>query len=420
MKFSYRAFDRSGAAKSDTIEAATPAEATEMLRRQGLFVSDLHADGVSFSETGARETRTRPAGGRFKNVAALMRHLSVLVSTGTPLVEALAAVEKQTTDEKWKAILTDIRSRVEDGAPLSEALAAHPRYFDTVCRSLIRAGESGGKLETMLGRLAELSRRQLKVRHTLIGAMVYPCLLIVVAFSVLITMMCFVMPRFAGLFKTLDAPLPPTTKILMSTSQFVLDNWWILILAAVGAVTGAITYLRSDAGRLAVFTVAVRAPQIGKICRAFATARFARLMGLLLEAKVPMLECLQLTQEASVNIHYAMLMAWIQDALTRGETFSSAIGHGGLISGSVCEAVRNAERTGQVGPVLSSMADFMDEENEVLLKSVTGLIEPLILITLGVVVGTVAISMFLPLFDLTASAGGGGPGGGGGGGGGHP
>lgn len=408
MKFAYRAFDRSGQSKSDVIEAATPVEATELLRRQGLFVSEIHLEGSAAAAESAKR-RISPAGGRYKHVAAFMRHLSVLVSTGTPLVEALAAVEKQAQDERWKGILTDIRSRVEDGAPFSEALAAHPRYFDTVCRSLVRAGESGGKLETMLARLAELSRRQLKVRHTLIGAMVYPCLLIVVAISVLITMMCFVMPRFSGLFKTLDAPLPPTTKVLMTASQFTIENWWIILLGVAGAVTFLTMYFRSEPGRIAIYTFAVRAPQLGGICRSFATARFARLMGLLLEAKVPMLECLQLTREASVNIHYIRLMDRIQDCLTRGETFSSAIGYDGLISGSVCEAVRNAERTGQVGPVLSSMADFLDEENEVLLKSVTGLIEPLILISLGLVVGTVAISMFLPLFDLTASAGGGGP-----------
>jgi type II secretory pathway component PulF len=239
--------------------------------------------------------------------------------------------------------------------------------------------------------------------------MVYPCLLIVVAVSVLITMMCFVMPRFAGLFKTLDAPLPPTTRILMSTSNFIVDHWWMILLGLVAAGFCGVLYLRSEPGRLAMFTVAIRAPQIGRICRSFATARFARLMGLLLEAKVPMLESLQLTREAAINTHYVHLLEHIEDSLTRGETFSSAISHDNLIAGSVCEAVRNAERTGQVGPVLSSMADFLDEENEVLLKSLTGLIEPLILISLGLVVGTVAISMFLPLFDLTASAGGGGP-----------
>jgi type II secretory pathway component PulF len=414
MKFSYRAFDRAGQVKADVLEAASAVEATEALRRQGLFVSEVAETKGDAPVKTAAPARGSSIKGGYKNVAAFMRHLSVLVSTGTPVVDALSALEKQATDERWKSVIGDVRVRVEDGAPFSEALAAYPRCFDTIARSLVRAGESGGKLDVMLGRLAELTRRQLKIRQSLIGAMVYPSLLIVVAINVLITMMVFVMPRFAGLFKTLDAPLPPTTKALMATSGFVLHWWWAILLALAATVTGVVLYLRSDPGRNALFTFAVRAPQVGRICRSFATARFARLMGLLLESKVPMLECLQLARDASVNVHYAALMGRIQEALTKGDTLSNAVTDGGLISPSVCEAVRNAERTGQVGPVLSSMADFLDEENEVLLKSLTSLIEPIILITLGLVVGTVAISMFLPLFDLTATAGAGGGGGGGG------
>ena len=177
-------------------------------------------------------------------------------------------------------------------------------------------------------------------------------------------------------------------------------------------------WLASAAGRAWLDTVAIRAPQIGKLMRSLATARLARLMGTLLESKVPMLECLALTREASTNGHYVRMLDRAEESLTRGEPFSTAISSGELISPSVCEAVRNAERTGQVGQVLSSMADFLDEENEVVIKSVTGLMEPLILIVLGLIVGTVAISMFLPLFDLASTAGAGGPAGGGGGGGG--
>lgn len=403
MKFAYRAFDRSGQARTETVEAASLVEAGEILRRQGLFVSDLRP--VEGAGVGPAGPRLRPAGNRYRNVAVFMRHLSVLVSTGTPVVDGLSALEKQTSDERWRAVISDIRARVEDGSPLSDALAAHPRHFDVICRSLVRAGESGGKLDVMLQRLADLTRKQLKLRQTLIGAMVYPLLLIVVAIGVLATMLGFVMPRFSGLFETLDAPLPPTTQILMAASRFTVQWWWAIVLVLIAAAVAVVVWARSEAGRLAMFTFAIRAPQIGRVCRSFATARFARLMGLLLESKVPMLESLQLTRDASVNIHYANLMAHIEQALTRGETFSTALAHDGLIAPSVCEAVRNAERTGQVGPVLSSMADFLDEENEVLLKSITSLIEPLILITLGVVVGTVAISMFMPLFDLTATAG---------------
>src|SRR6185369_4157738 len=156
MKFSYRAFDKSGQSRADVIEAGTEAEASEALRRQGLFVAEVRpAEGAA---AGPKRPRARRGSGkgRFKNVASFMRHLSVLVSTGTPVVEGLAALEKQALDERWRAVIADIRTKVEEGVPLSEALAGHPRCFDTICRSLVRAGESGGKLDLMLGRLAEL------------------------------------------------------------------------------------------------------------------------------------------------------------------------------------------------------------------------------------------------------------------------
>jgi type II secretory pathway component PulF len=419
VKFNYKAFDKSGKPREATVDAPSQHDAIELLRRDGFFVSEIAPLGDSLPDAPGTpvarlRSRSRLKGGRIKTLSGFMRHLSVLVSTGTPIVDALHALEEQSRDPAWKAILSDIRSRVEEGAPLSEALAAHPRYFDMVCRSLIRAGESGGKLDVMLARLAELTRKQHKIRQSLVGAMIYPSLLIGVSIVVLCTMLLFVMPRFTGLFKTLDMPLPPTTKALMGVSQLLVDYWWAALGGLIAIVAGVVSWVKTERGRGAVHTLILHAPQISRVVRSFATARFARMMGVLLDSKVPMLECLDLTRQATVNINYIALLQRAQDSLTRGEPLSSAIAAGGLIDLSVCQAIKNGERTGQLGTVLSSMADFLDEENEVLIKSVTSLIEPLILISLGVIVGIIATSMFLPLFDLTAMAGGGPPGAGGG------
>jgi type II secretory pathway component PulF len=424
VKVTYKAFDKGGKPREGTIEAPSTDDATEQLRRDGLFVSEVRGvnEPASSEQNGpgarlGKRSRTRLKGGRLKTISGFMRQLSVLVTTGTPIVDAIDALEQQSRDPVWKGVLSDIRSRVEEGSPLSEALAAHPRLFDSVSRSLVRAGESGGKLDIMLTRLAELTRKQHKIRQNLVGSMIYPCLLIAVSIVVLCTMLLFVMPRFTGLFKTLDMPLPPTTKALMGMSQFLVNYWWAALIGIAGTITGLVFWSKSDGGRTTLHSLVLRLPHVSKVVRSFATARFARLMGLLLDSKVPMLECLDLTRQATANIHYAALLERAQESLTRGEPLSSAISAGGLIDLSVCQAVKNGERTGQLGPVLSSMADYLDEENEVLIKSLTGLIEPLILISLGVVVGLVATSMFLPLFDLTAMAGGGPPGAGGGAGG---
>lgn len=409
MKFRYKAFDRAGKPREATVEAGSQADAAELLRREGLFVSEMRpATGVEGAEGqggGRSFIGGRVRGGRLKTLSGFMRHLSVLVGTGTPVVDALQALEEQSRDPVWKSIVSDVRTRVEEGSPLSEALSAHPRHFDTICRSLVRAGESGGKLDLMLNRLAELTRKQHKIRQGLVGSMVYPCLLIGVSVVVLLVMMLFVMPRFSGLFKTLDMPLPPTTKALMGLSEFLVSYWYAVFGLAGAAVTGLVLYLRTEGGVRATHTFLLRAPALGRLTRSLATARFARVMGLLLDSRVPMLEALELTRQATTNFHYIALLTRAQEVLTRGDSLSVAIGGGGLIDPAVCQAVRNGERSGQLGPVLSSMADFLDEENDVLIKSVTGLVEPLILITLGIIVGLVATSMFLPLFDLTSMAG---------------
>ncbi len=411
MKFSYKAYEKSGKARTETIESPSVAEATEQLRRQGLFVSEIKPATDAAAAGGAKKaapggSRGGSRGARARHLASFSRQLAVLVKTGTPLVDAMTALEQQVVDGAWLNVVRDVRMRVEEGRTLSEALAAHPRAFDSVCRSLVRAGESGGNLGDMLTRLADLTRKQLKIRQQLAGAMVYPAVLIMVSIGVMATMMLFVMPRFTGLFKSLDVPLPPTTKIMMAASTFLIGYWWA-VLGGLGAVIfSGVWWLKSESGRMALDTALLRLPQLGKMTRGLGTARFARLMGVLLESRVPMLECLELTQQASPNLHYSALLGRAQEALQRGEPLSSVLGQDGIIDPSVCEAVRSGERTGQVGPVLTNMADFIEEQNEVVIKSLTSLLEPMILITLGVIVGIMAVSMFLPLFDLTASAGG--------------
>jgi type IV pilus assembly protein PilC len=332
----------------------------------------------------------------------------VLVATGTPIVQSLAALERQGTDDSWRVIIGDVRQRVEAGATLSEAMEAHPRCFDAVYRSLIAAGESAGSLDAMLNRLATLTRQQHRIRNSIIGTMIYPCLLMVVAVVVLIVMVGFILPRFSGLYETLDSPLPPSTKFLMWISDIVRAYWWALALISIASAFAARFWLGTPPGKLARDTVLVRAPQLGKLVRSFAMARLTRVLGVLLESHVPLLDALKLTRQSADNSHYADLIARAEATVTRGDQISTAFATSNLVSPYITEAIRNGENSGHVGPLLISVADFLDEENEVVVKSLTSVVEPLILIVLGLIVGVIALSMFLPLFDMTAMAGGGG------------
>ena len=408
MKVAYKAYDETGTEVSDSIEATSIAEATERLRQRGLYVTSMNEDaGPPEAAPAAVRARRPQRGGRLKNVAIFARQLAVLIRTGTPLAQALQAVTRQAPPGPWRTVLTDLHRQIEEGNTLSHSMELHPTYFDPVCTSLIAAGESSGQLEKMLDRLSNLTRQQLKIRRSVTAALIYPILLGVVGITVVTVMIGFVLPRFKDLFLSLDAPLPPTTELLMAFSDFLRAKWWLV--AIVGSVAGVGLKLAAStaAGRRAWDTAAVRLPYIGDVVRSLVTARLARLLGVLLESQVPLLDALRLTRESTGNGLYAGLIGDAEDAVERGEALSAVLARSTLITPALSEAIRHGEQSGQVSPVLLDMADFMDEENDVIVRTISKLLEPIMLIILGVVVGFIALSIFLPLFDLTSLAHGG-------------
>jgi type IV pilus assembly protein PilC len=417
MKMTCMAYDRAGKKVRETVEAASQAEAGEILRRRGLYITDTQAAG-SASPLGRAPAAPGPAAGprrrakigtakRMKLLMMFSRQLFVLVSTGTPLVEALHAIHRQTKDPLWAGVVDRVRSQIEQGVSLHDAMSDQPEYFDAITRSLVAAGESSGKLPTMLERISQLTRKQVHIRSSIIGAMVYPALLIVVAVAVLGLMLMFVLPRFGDLFKSMDVPLPPTTAALMAISRFLLDYWYTIPFGVIGLVVALRLWLKTGSGIAAMHTAVLRLPQLGKISQGFATARLIRLMGILLDSYLPLLDVLRLVKDSTTNMHYRALLDHAEAAVTRGEPISTAFNDPRLINSSVYEAIRSGEQSGQVAPLMLNIADFLDEDNEVIVKSLTSIIEPVILIVLGGLVGLVAVSMFMPLFDLTAMTGGG-------------
>lgn len=409
MKISYEGYNKAGAKKVGWLEASSVEDATEQLRKKGMFVTEVAE--VSDAKASVARVKKKKGSSRISVtvVAEFARELSVLISTGTPLIEAIISIERQSSSEAWSAVLTDVRARLEEGDSLTVSLDSHPEVFDAVFRSLVAAGESSGHLDTMLQRISVLTRKQAQIRSSLLGAMVYPMLLIGIALLVTGLLIAVVLPRFAGMFESLDTELPASTSLLMGVSDFVRSYWWGVIPAIVAGLVGAVRWVTSDAGsqKISVWTLGI--PKFGQIQRSFMTAHITRLMGVLLDARVPMLEAIELTRESVSNPRYVDLLNRSEEAVTRGESISSAFIEGGLMIPSACEAVRNGEQTGRLAEVLVHISDYLDEDNETFVKSASSLIEPIIMVGLGLMVGFVAISMFLPLFDLTAAAGGGSP-----------
>jgi type IV pilus assembly protein PilC len=409
MKYVCTAYDRAGKATEERIEAATPGDALETMRRRGLFPVDAKPEALAHATRGTRVRANGP--NRLRRILSMTRQMSVLVSTGTPVAEALQSLERQSDPGPWKNCIADVRKRVESGEQLSAAMSSHPRWFDPVAISMIAAGESGGHLDTVLQRLHDLTRQQVKLSSTLRGAMAYPIMLMCLSLAVMGGMIGFVLPRFEGLFKTLDTALPPTTKIVMAVSHAVQSDWPFMLGGVLAFVIGSVLYCRSAAGIVMTDNLLVWMPGIRTVVRSIITARLTRILGVLLDGRVPMLEALTLTRAAAGNQVYADLIDNATEVVTRGESLAVAFAKDGLMGITVVEAVRSGERSGQVAKVLLSVSDSLDEENEVLVKTITSLLEPVILSILGLVVGFVAIGMFLPLFDLTAAGSGPAPGG---------
>ena len=411
MKLIYNAVSATGAQVSDVLEATSIDEAMDVLRGQGLFVTQIEPE----QERKQRVKAMKQGGGgfslksktkRLKEVALFSRQLNVLVSTGTPLADGLAALERQIKDEEFKAKVSVIRRHVEEGATLYDALGQCPKYFDEVYRNIIKAGESAGALPTMLDRLSALSRKQVQIRSQISGAMIYPALLIFITIVVLVIMLTVVMPRFTGMFESLDVPLPASTQMLMAMSDVLKTFWWAVLLGVGGLGTGIWFWLKTDGGKRTIDTMMLKLPVVSGVTRAYATARISRLMGVLIDCNVPLLDTLQLVRNATGNMHYEKLMRQAEDTVVSGEPVSNAFADDSMIEPALYEAVRNGEQTGKMSLLMLTIADFMDEENDSRLKALTSLFEPMILIFLGLMVGGIAISMFMPMFDLTAAAGG--------------
>lgn len=405
MKFRYEAYDKSGKRSATSIEAESAQDARRQLEIKGLYVTEISGADAPSAKKPTGNAKSAGGKNRLKNLAIFTRQLSVLVATGTPIVEALSTLEKQMRDPSWQAMIHDVRKRVEEGQPFSEALQAHPRAFDPIARNLVAAGEAGGNLDEMLRRLAQLTRQQEHLRGSVTGAMVYPAMLTTVSLGVLVMMIVVVIPRFAGLFDSIGAPMPDSTRMLLDISTLLRGYWWALIAGAVALAFGIRYYLRTPAGKRAWDGFVVSAPIFGTLARSIIVARVTRILGILLQSRVPMIEALELTRGSTTNTRYSDIVAKASEAVIDGDTLSSVLSRSDLVPESVAEAVRSGERSGQIGPVLSSLADFMDEDNDIAVKSLSSLIEPLILMLMGGLVAFIALSLFLPLFDLTSMTG---------------
>ncbi|MEO0513090.1 MAG: type II secretion system F family protein [Planctomycetota bacterium] len=401
MKVSYSACSKSGDRTSGTIDASSLEDARQAIRAQGLFPTELASVAQATNTPTPNRVKNKP-----ERVADFTRQLSLLLAAGTPLVAALSAVARQTKDAAWSAVIQSVTDDIHDGQPFSEALAQKPAIFDHVYVGMIQAGEAAGDLTGATTRLATITRQHVALNKALLSAVTYPALLVGVAMLTLVGMVMKVVPSFRNLFDSIGTPMPPSTQMMLALSDFLSGYWWAVLIAAAAAAAAATAYARTPDGRRAIDGLLINTPPFAHVIRSLILARVARVIGSAMESKVPLLEALDIARRATANTHYQEELASISHRVGEGQSISDVVKASPLITPSLAEAMGNGEQSGRLADVLLGVSDMMDEDNTTLVKSLTGILEPVILTVLGLVVGGIAMSLFLPLFDLTASAGG--------------
>ncbi|MCH8912146.1 MAG: type II secretion system F family protein [Planctomycetes bacterium] len=406
MKLAYKGIDRNGATVADVIESSSIPEAIESLRQEGLFITDIQESsgkkrvwrGTNVG-AGAKASRLT-----LNELLLFTRQMAMLLRAGSPVVPALVAIAKQMKSSS-RSVVDKIRRDMEGGRGLADAMKEFPHTFPETYIAVVGAGEMSANLPDMFTRLATMVTRKREIRNRIISATAYPALLICLSFSIVMTMVVFVVPRFKALFASLNSPLPWSTKLMFGVSLFLRGHWPWFLGAGVVAVTVVVLLCKTAAGRQRLCDWQTRIPLAGKLFARLILAQMYRVMGLLLESRVGLMETLQLAGRISSNKDYQTLLTTMTETVEQGDRLGDAVSRSAMVPPSIAQAVVIGEESGHLDQAMLFVADIQDEDNAQMIDALTKLIEPIILIGMGFVVGAIALSLFIPLFDLAAMAG---------------
>ncbi len=391
----YRGTDRTGAAVSGEQSAESKTELMNQLKRQQIKVSKLSEKGKEFN------IPTFKGGVNAKDLAIFTRQFSVMIDAGLPLVQCLEILAGQQENKTFQSVLTATRASVEGGATLSAAMRKHEKVFDALYVNLVEAGETGGILDTILQRLATYIEKNVKLKRAVRSALVYPVSVLLVAAGVITLLLWKVVPIFATLFLGLGVDLPLPTRIVIALSNFVGSIFgFLIVVALVGASIGLKIWYGTPVGRHAIDAVLLKLPLVGILLRKIAVARFTRTLGTLISSGVPILEGLEITARTAGNAIVEDALMHVRKSVEAGKNLADPLKETDVFPGMVTQMIGVGEQTGAMDAMLQKIADFYEEEVDAAVKDLLSALEPMMIVFLGVVVGGIVISMYLPLFSL--------------------
>lgn len=415
--FAYEALNSAGKPQKGTVDANTSEEAIQRIKAQGYFPTAVREQKVKKSAVAGEAvtaTKKKKSGGvsvgrvSAKQLTAFTRQLSTLQDAGLPLLRSLQILEGQLKPGKLKNVLLGVCEDVEGGSALSEAMAKHPRAFDKLYTKMVNAGEIGGVLDIILQRLAEFMEKSQRLKRKIRGALVYPVVVIVVAIAILTFIMYFIIPKFEEIFRDFGVQLPKLTLWLVNTSR------WVAGKQAGQTVPGAIFVIfspiiawvlfklirKAGPGKAATDIVFLWSPIFGKLIRKTTIARFTRTLGTLISAGVPILEAILITRDTSGNYVFEKALNKVHDSIREGESFADPLRESKTCDAIVVNMIDVGEETGELDAMLLKIADNYDEEVDVAVASLVSLLEPIMVVVIGLIVGTIVVAMFLPMVAM--------------------
>jgi type IV pilus assembly protein PilC len=397
--FEWKGRDRAGRAQSGVLVADSKEAVLAVLRRQQMVPVAVKEKGKEIALPRFRK------GIDDKTLAVFTRQFSVMIDAGLPLVQCLQILGEQQEHKAFQRIIMQVREDVEAGSSLASALAKHPSAFNDLYVNMVAAGEAGGILDTILQRLAVYIEKAARLKAQVKSAMIYPVTVIVIAIIVVYIILWKVIPVFASLFASLGADLPLPTRIVVALSHFIGRFWWLILLSVVALTVMINRYYKTPQGKMVIDRLLLKAPVVGLILRKIAVARFCRTLGTLMSAGVPLLESLDITARTSGNAVIEQAIMEVRKQVEEGKTLSEPLGATQQFPPMVVHMISVGESTGALDTMLGKIAEFYEEEVDIAVAGMMKLIEPVMIFVLGVVIGGIVISMYLPMFDLIAKIG---------------
>ena len=403
--FAYTGRNRQGVVKKGEVSARTRDEAMEQLRRQNIVVINLDERAV---KEGGGWTFELGGGVTDKDLVIFTRQFATMINAGLPLIQALEILASQSENKQLRKAVGEVRIQVEGGATFADALQKHPKVFDELYVNMVHAGEIGGLLDTILGRLAKHIEKAMKLKAQVKSAMVYPAAILGVAVIVISVLMIWVIPIFAKMFAEMSGGkigLPGPTQIVIDVSNFMQSYIVHLVIGAVLAGWGIKKYYATPKGRLAMDRMFLKLPIVGELIRKTAVAKFTRTLGTLITSGVPILDGLSITAKTAGNkvIEEAIMAARM--SISGGKTIAEPLSKGEIFPKMVTHMISVGETTGALDAMLGKIADFYEDEVDQAVASLTSLLEPMMMVFLGTLIGFIVVAMYLPIFQMAAAIG---------------